>query len=135
MKTVIGDCPLGKECEKPATVSGETVIVRCPWYKRLIGKDPQTGNPIDTWDCAVGWVPILLTELSLEMRQTAAAVESTRNELVTRQDKALSVFEEVSKTVCAIERTSVAVAMLQTGVLNGVEATDVGRTPKHIGSG
>jgi len=55
---------------------------RCSWYTQLIGADPQTGEQLNKWGCAVGFIPILLVENAKEVRQTAAAVESARNEAV-----------------------------------------------------
>lgn len=54
----------------------------CAWFTQLRGSNPQTGDPVDEWSCAVAWIPMLLTENSKETRQTAAAVESIRNEMV-----------------------------------------------------
>jgi hypothetical protein len=54
----------------------------CAWFTKLQGKDPQTGADIDEWGCAVSWIPILLIENSQMQRQTGAAVESFRNEMV-----------------------------------------------------
>jgi hypothetical protein len=75
-------CPLiGKAC-----IEGG-----CKFWTHILGKSPQTGNPIDHYDCAVVWLPVLLIENSQEVRQGAAATESFRNEVVKRQDAALEV--------------------------------------------
>lgn len=44
--------------------------------------NPNTGEPIDEWQCAVNLLPILLIENSQQQRSTSAAVESFRNETV-----------------------------------------------------
>lgn len=54
----------------------------CAWYTQLRGKDPQSENEIDEWGCAIAWTPVLLVENSQQQRQTGAAVESFRNEMV-----------------------------------------------------
>lgn len=54
----------------------------CQLWVRLQGVNPQTGQPIDHYACADAIVPYLLIENSKEQRQTAAAVESFRNEVV-----------------------------------------------------
>ena len=46
------------------------------------GKDPQTGDLIDEWGCAISWTPILLVENAQASRETGAAIESFRNEVV-----------------------------------------------------
>jgi len=55
---------------------------RCRWYIQLLGQDPQSGEQLNKWGCAVEFVPVLLIENAKEVRQTAAAVESARNEAV-----------------------------------------------------
>lgn len=37
---------------------------------------------MDTEDCAIAWLPVLLIENSQQQRSTGAAVESFRNEMV-----------------------------------------------------
>ena len=55
---------------------------KCSWWMHVRGMDPQTGEDIDHWGCAVTWVPMLTIENSQQQRQTGAAVESFRNEVV-----------------------------------------------------
>lgn len=76
-------CPMmgGDECvEDGAIRNGE--LVKCRFWVHVIGKDPQTGKEIDNGDCAMAWTPILLIENSKVNRETGAAVESFRNEMV-----------------------------------------------------
>lgn len=54
---------------------------KCAWYTQVRGLNPNTGQEIDNWGCAVGWMPILAIENSQQSRQTGAAVESFRNEV------------------------------------------------------
>lgn len=54
----------------------------CAWFTQLRGKDPQSEQEIDEWGCAVAWLPVLLVENAQMQRQTGAAVESFRNEMV-----------------------------------------------------
>jgi hypothetical protein len=54
----------------------------CAWFTQLRGNNPNTGEPIDEWGCAIAWIPVLLIENSQQQRQTGAAVESFRNEVV-----------------------------------------------------
>jgi len=53
----------------------------CYWYTHLTGHNPNTGQPMDEWGCAMTWMPILLVENSQQQRQTAASVDSFRNEM------------------------------------------------------
>lgn len=67
------NCPLIRAaCEEHA----------CRWYIQVQGNDPQTGERLNKWGCAVEWLPMLLIENSQQQRQTGAAVESLRNESV-----------------------------------------------------
>lgn len=54
----------------------------CAWFTQVRGHNPNTGAEVDEWACAVAWLPILLIENSQQQRQTGAAVESFRNEMV-----------------------------------------------------
>jgi len=58
----------------------------CDWYTHVIGANPQTGEQIDQFSCAIAFLPMLLVENSQQQRQTGAAVESLRNEIVKRVD-------------------------------------------------
>lgn len=71
-------CPLGSKCEEIK----DNKIHRCAWYTQLAGKDPLTGNDVDKWGCAMAWTPILMVENSMQQRNTKAAIESFRNEMV-----------------------------------------------------
>lgn len=66
-------CPLIKEDCKG---------LGCSWFTQLRGVNPQTGQDVDEWGCAVTWLPMLLIENSQQQRSTGAAVESFRNEMV-----------------------------------------------------
>lgn len=51
----------------------------CPKWIHVTGVHPNTGQPVDRYDCADRWVPALIIENSQQQRQTGAAVESLRN--------------------------------------------------------
>jgi hypothetical protein len=72
-------CPLGHTCD------------RCLWHTKLRGINPQTGNEVDNEGCAIAFLPILLIENSQQQRQTSAAVESTRNEVLKTISRAAGV--------------------------------------------
>jgi hypothetical protein len=42
----------------------------------------NSGSQVDSYECAIAWMPVLLIENSGQQRQTGAAVESFRNEMV-----------------------------------------------------
>lgn len=70
-------CPLLKK---------ECIGIQCSWMTQIRGKNPNTGAEIDEWGCAIAWMPMLMIENSQQQRQTGAAVESFRNEMVKAND-------------------------------------------------
>jgi hypothetical protein len=69
-------CPLHK-------IDTSEVCHKCPWWMRVIGKNPQSEELIDDWGCAVALLPMLLIENAQQSRATGAAVETLRNGLVS----------------------------------------------------
>lgn len=64
----------------------------CAWFMRIRGANPNTGEEVDEWGCAMAWLPVLLIENSQQQRQTGAAVESFRNEMVKANDTSQQVL-------------------------------------------
>ena len=54
----------------------------CAWFMKIRGTNPNTGADVDEWGCSMAWLPVLMIENSQQQRQTGAAVESFRNEMV-----------------------------------------------------
>jgi len=54
----------------------------CAWFVQMRGTDPNSGKEVDDYACAMAWTPMLLIENAAQSRQTGAAVESFRNEMV-----------------------------------------------------
>ena len=75
-------CPLmGGQCiEDGAIVNGK--MKACRFWVYVHGKNPQDGTEMKQGDCAFAWTPMLLIENSKLQRETGAAVESFRNEMV-----------------------------------------------------
>ena len=76
-------CPLIKK---------DCIGLKCSWYTQMRGTNPNTGEPVDEWGCAVTWMPMLLIENSQQQRQTGAAVESFRNETVKANQENQSLY-------------------------------------------
>jgi hypothetical protein len=66
-------CPLIKK---------DCVGLKCAWYTQMRGTNPNTGEPVDEWGCAVAWMPFMAVEIAQKSNQTGAAVESFRNEVI-----------------------------------------------------
>jgi hypothetical protein len=62
-------------------VQGECKQLECAWFVKIAGKNPNTGQDVEEWNCAVSWLPMLLIENTQQNRQAGAAVESFRNEV------------------------------------------------------
>jgi hypothetical protein len=67
----------------------------CAWFMKIDGTNPNTGKPTEEWGCAMAWLPVLLIENAQQSRQTGAAVESFRNEMVesNKISQALSAIQ------------------------------------------
>jgi len=76
-------CPLGSECE---TII-DNQLCRCAWYTNIKGKDPQSEEIIDKWECAIAFMPMLQIEMSQTNRGQTAALESFKNETVKGQEQ------------------------------------------------
>ena len=81
-------CPLiGKDC----------IGLQCSWFTQVRGVNPQSGEEIDDWGCAVTWLPLMMIENSNQQRKTGAAIESFRNETVKSTMKAQEIYQEELK--------------------------------------
>lgn len=76
-------CPFIKE---------ECVGLKCALFTRVQGYDTNTGNQVDEYQCAIAWMPMLLIENSGQQRQTGAAVESFRNEMVKTNQQTVELL-------------------------------------------
>ena len=86
-------CPLiGEDC----------LGLKCSWFTQIRGTHPQTGQEIDEWGCAVNWIPTLLIENSQQQRQTGAAVESFRNETISRISTTINM-KKIEKSIDRLE--------------------------------
>jgi hypothetical protein len=75
-------CPLiGEDCKG----------IQCSWFVQMRGMNPNTGEEIDEWNCAVTWLPTLLIENAQQSRQAGAAIESFRNEVAKTNAGALTL--------------------------------------------
>lgn len=76
-------CPLLKK---------ECIGLDCAWFVKVEGYDINTGKRVDEWNCTVSLLPMLLIENSGMQRQTGAAVESFRNEMVKSNEVSQKLF-------------------------------------------
>jgi hypothetical protein len=76
-------CPLLKK---------DCIQLQCAWFTQVRGTNPNTGKEVDEWACAITWMPVLLIENSQQQRQTGAAVESFRNEMVKANETSTNLL-------------------------------------------
>lgn len=98
METRTGPCLCG-EPEKVVEENGKQVLVRCPLYVKLVGKHPQTKEPIDEWACAIAWLPILQIENADRMRYVEGEIEALRKESVERGEREVLGFLAVADSI------------------------------------
>lgn len=82
------NCPLNnfEPCKK----------LDCAWFIKLAGKNANTGKEVDEFGCAVAWLPVMLVENAMQSRQTGAAVESFRNEMVKQNQTSHQLLERMN---------------------------------------
>jgi hypothetical protein len=66
--------------------------LECAWFIKIRGQNPNTGEEIDDYGCSIAWMPVLMIENSQQQRQTGAAVESFRNEMVRSNEVSQQVL-------------------------------------------
>jgi hypothetical protein len=81
--------------------------LECAWFMKVRGTNPNTGEEIDDYGCSIAWLPVLMIENSQQQRQTGAAVESFRNEMVKSNEASqhvlLSTIQHANPTIKVIE--------------------------------
>lgn len=55
----------------------------CPWFTRIMGKNPQSEEMVDNWHCAIAVLPMLLVENAQVSRGTTVALEGLRNGVIS----------------------------------------------------
>lgn len=83
---------------KPGTfcplIKKDCIQLKCAWFMQIRGNHPQSGAEIDEWGCSIAWTPILMIENAKLQRETGAAVESFRNEMVKSNYSATAAMVE-----------------------------------------
>lgn len=70
----------------------ECIGLDCAWFVKVEGYDINSGKRVDEWNCTVALIPMLMIENSGMQRQTGAAVESFRNEMVKATEVSQQLF-------------------------------------------
>lgn len=72
--------------------------LECGWFVHVRGTNPNTGEPADEYGCTMAWLPVMLIENSQQQRQTGAAIESFRNEMVKSNALTTDLFLQMTFT-------------------------------------
>jgi len=92
-------CPLIKK---------DCIGLKCAWYTQMRGTNPNTGEPVDEWGCAVTWMPVMAVEIAQKSNQTGAAVESFRNEVVKANYQNQQLYiDSLNQKVISTQVTSI----------------------------
>lgn len=81
------------------TKSCREIVVegQCRLWMQIQGMNPNTGEQMSQWGCADEFLPLLMIENSQQQRQTAAAVESFRNEMVDLNNRMLAAGDNTKR--------------------------------------
>ena len=90
-------CPLIKK---------DCIQLQCNWFTQVRGTNPQSGQEVDEWSCAITWLPMLLINTAQEVRQGAAATESFRNDVAAATDASRNIVQQLASTVIQQKITS-----------------------------
>jgi len=71
--------------------------LECAWFLKIRGTNPNTGEDVDDWGCSIAWMPVLLIENAQMSRQTGAAVESFRNEMVKANESSQQILVHAAR--------------------------------------
>jgi hypothetical protein len=89
----------------------------CPWWVEIEGRNPQSQERVDRWDCTIAFLPSLLIENSAQQRSTAAAVETVTVEMqkteaqssatiTTLMNLVNNAMHQAAATALALERAT-----------------------------
>jgi hypothetical protein len=90
-------CPLiRKDCKEH----------QCAWYLNIQGENPQTGEVVNNWQCAINAIPLLQIETSRTVRQNHSATVGVREE-INKATKAtvMAALGQIQPVQVAIEES------------------------------
>ena len=86
-------CPLHRKAM-------EAVCHTCPLWMSVRGKNPQTGEELDDWNCALAWGPLLAVSVARETHAASVELNQMRNETKKAHD------EHMTMAAIAVQRAS-----------------------------
>lgn len=64
----------------------------CPLWVKIVGKNPQSSEHIEEWNCSFALLPLLLIENSQRQMQTAASVDKVATEIQKTDQQSSAVI-------------------------------------------
>jgi len=77
--------------------------LECAWFVQMRGADPNSGKEVDEYACGIAWLPMLLVENAMQSRQSGAAIESFRNEMVKANDSSQKLLKAATQATSNIQ--------------------------------
>lgn len=71
-------CPLLSDSKHNITCKEH----ECKFWIMLVGTNKNSGKPVNDFDCAISWLPMLLVEGANESRKTSQSVQGFRNSIL-----------------------------------------------------
>lgn len=70
---------------------------RCRWFQKIEGKNPQTGEPVEPWDCAVPMLFVAVLENAKQQRDTRKAVVELHETMTEAKNGLLGAAQRALK--------------------------------------
>ena len=77
--------------------------LECAWFVQMRGTDPNSGKEVDEYSCGIAWIPMLLVENGMQSRQSGAAIESFRNEMVKANDSSQKLLKAATQATSNVQ--------------------------------
>ncbi len=66
-----------------------------------MGKNPNTGQDVNDWHCAISWGPLLQVEVANQVRQDTATVDALREEVQQVKEGMRNDFRQFAAVIAA----------------------------------
>jgi len=99
----------------------------CPWWTKVTGVNPNSKREmapemIDSWDCAIAWMPLLSVNSASETFKVAAQVQEMRNEAAQNNAQQAGNMAALNSNLIEMHRQTTQVAVAQVKAIQAVSA-------------
>lgn len=85
----------------------------CPWWTNVAGANPQTGERLDRWDCAMTWAPLLAVNAAREANAAACEISAFRVEVAKNNAQQADNFDALNKNLIGMHAQTMQVGLMQ----------------------